>query len=341
MHVASGEYALALDAYRRSQEVLEVAPAAHSLTLLTLLGAARSYAAQGDVAHAVEYQTRVDQVLEKTIDFNLAIGSGRARLAFAEDVLERTGRTISLSVGAASRDRSAAELTALVLLQRKGRVQDAMSSSLTTLRERLNDGDRRLFDQLTTTTSQLATLALQGPGRTPFPEYRQRLALLEERRGTLEAEASGRSAEFRASSRPVTVAGVQALIPPGAVLVEFAVYEPFNPKGATEADAHREARYVACVIPHEGAVAVRDLGAAKAIDRAIERFREAVRDPNRDPKPPARALDQIVMEPLRGLIGAGVTRLLLSPDGPLNLVPFEALIDGQQRYLIERYAINT
>ena len=65
-----------------------------------------------------------------------------------------------------------------------------------------------------------------------------------------------------------------------------------------------------------------------------------MRDPNRDPKPPARALDRIVMEPLRGLLGAGVTRLLLSPDGPLNLVPFEALIDQQQRYLIERYAIN-
>jgi len=341
VHVASGEYALALDAYRRAQEVLEVAAGPyHSLTLLTLLGAARSYAAQGDVAHAVEYQTRVDQVLEKTIDFNLAIGSGRARLAFADDVLERTGRTISLSVGAASRDRPAAELTALVLLQRKGRVQDAMSSSLTTLRERLNDGDRHLFDQLTTTTSQLATLALQGPGKTPFPEYRQRLALLEERRGTLEAEASERSTEFRASSRPVTVAGVQALIPPAAVLVEFAVYEPFNPKGSTEADAHREARYVACVIPHEGAVEVRDLGEAKAIDRAIGRFREAMRDPNRDPKPSARALDQIVMQPLRGLFGAGVTRLLLSPDGPLNLVPFEALIDRQQRYLIERYAIN-
>jgi CHAT domain-containing protein/Tfp pilus assembly protein PilF len=341
VHVASGQYALALAAYRSAQDVLEVAAGPyHSLTLLTLLGAARSYAALGDVAHAVEYQTRVDQVLEKTIDFNLAIGSGRAKLAFADDVLERTGRTISLSVGVASQERSAAELTALVLLQRKGRVQDAMSSSLTALRERLNDGDRRLFDDLNTTTSQLATLALQGPGRTPFPEYRQRLAALEERRSTLEAEASDRSTEFRAQSRPVTVAGVQALIPPEAALVEFAVYEPFDPKGATEAAMHGEPHYVACVIPHDGVVRVKDLGTVGGVDRAIERFREALSDPDRDPKRPARALDRIVMEPLRGLLGGGVTRLLLSPDGALNLVPFEALLDEQQRYLVERYAIN-
>ena len=104
----------------------------------------------------------------------MAIVSERAKLAFAETVLERTGRTISLSVGAASEDPSAAELAALVLLQRKGRVQDAMSNSLTALRERLNEGDRQLFDQLQTTATQLARLALQGPGTTPPAEYRQR-----------------------------------------------------------------------------------------------------------------------------------------------------------------------
>jgi CHAT domain-containing protein len=31
---------------------------------------------------------------------------------------------------------------------------------------------------------------------------------------------------------------------------------------------------------------------------------------------------------------------LISPDGDLNLVPFEALVDGEGRYLIERYATS-
>src|SRR5262249_38958100 len=155
--------------------------------------------------HAIDSQKRVDDVLERAIDFNLAIGSARSKLAYAEYFVERTGRTISLSLGLASTNQSAAELTALVLLQRKGRVQDAMSISLTALRERLNEGDRRLFDELNTTTSELATLALQGPGKTPFPEYQQRLATLDERRGRLETEASERSAEFRAGSHPVTL----------------------------------------------------------------------------------------------------------------------------------------
>jgi CHAT domain-containing protein len=42
------------------------------------------------------------------------------------------------------------------------------------------------------------------------------------------------------------------------------------------------------------------------------------------------------MQPLRPLLG-DATHLLISPDGQLNLVPFEALVDEQKRYLTERY----
>jgi CHAT domain-containing protein len=333
---ARGEYALALDAYDRARQVLQttVGPY-HNLTVLTLLGSARSYAAEGDVPHAIEYQRRVDEALEKVIDFNLAIGSTQAKLAFTADIFERTSRTISLSVAAPD----ATDLAALVLLQRKGRVLDAMSSSLTALRGRLNDGDRRLLDELNTTASEVATLALQGPGTMPVPEYQQRLTALEEKRGSLEAEVSRRSMEFRAQSRPVTLAGVQALIPPDAALLEFAVYQRFDPKAPTDAQAHGELRYVACVILREGRIHLQDLGTAADIERLVERLREALRDPSTDPKPAARALDEMVMTPLREWL-TPATRLLVSPDGQLNLVPFEALVDREQRYLVERYAIG-
>jgi CHAT domain-containing protein/Tfp pilus assembly protein PilF len=337
---ARGEHAAALDAYARARDVLEAtAGPYHSLTLLTLVGAARSYAAAGDIVRAVESQTRADEVLEKSIAFNLATGSARARLAFAEFFFERTGRTISLSLGAASKERPAIDLAALVLLQRKGRVQDAMSSSLIALRERLDEGDRRLLDQLNTTTSELATLALRGPATTPLPEYRQRLTALEERRGVLEAEASERSTEFRARSREVTLAGVQALIPSDAALLEYAVYQRFDPKAASDAEAHGELRYAAYVIRHDGDVRASDLGPAGEIDRVVEQFRRALRDPAQDPQSAARTLDRLVMEPLRGSL-PGATRLLISPDGALNLVPFEALVDPQQQFMIERFAIS-
>ena len=216
-----------------------------------------------------------------------------------------------------------------------------MGSSLTALRERLNDGDRRLLDRLNTTTSELATLALQGRGSTPFPEYRQHLAALEEQRGSLEADASERSAEFRARSQPVTLAGVQALIPPEAALLEIRRLRAASiRKRATDAAAHGELRYVAYVDPHQGDVRVSDLGAAKDIDRRGRAIpRGAARSANGSGA--ARARPRPDRDGAgRGLLGGGVTRLLLSPDGALNLVPFEAFVDADQRYLIERYAIT-
>jgi len=55
VYSARGDHAAALDAYARARDVLEAtAGPYHSLTLLTLVGTARSYAAAGDVAQAIE-----------------------------------------------------------------------------------------------------------------------------------------------------------------------------------------------------------------------------------------------------------------------------------------------
>jgi len=65
-----------------------------------------------------------------------------------------------------------------------------------------------------------------------------------------------------------------------------------------------------------------------------------LRDPKRsDVKKLARAVHARVMEPLQELIG-DATKLLVSPDGELNLIPLEALVDAQNRYLVERYSFS-
>src|SRR4029453_18881685 len=77
-----------------------------------------------------------------------------------------------------------------------------------------------------------------------------------------------------------------------------------------------------------------------AIDTAIASLRKALRDPKRvDVKRLARAVDVKVFQPLRPLLG-DVTRLLISPDGPLNLVSFAALVDERGRYAVERYSVS-
>ena len=86
-------------------------------------------------------------------------------------------------------------------------------------------------------------------------------------------------------------------------------------------------RYVAYVLRREGEPAAIDLGVAQDIDELVRDFRAALSDPARTSyKEVAQELFGKLIEPLRPSL-PGINRLLLAPDGALNLVPFAALAD--------------
>ncbi len=338
---AKGEYAKSLEAHLRVLRISETtAGPDQPLTMLSLGNIARTYAAQGDLPHAVQFQSRADAVIERNIDINVAIGSEREKLAYLRSVGERTDRTLSLNVNLAPNDPDAAALAALVVLQRKGRVLDAMSESFASLRQRTTGAARTLIDQYSDTTAQLARLVLSGPRSMSFADHQRAVTDLGERKERLEADISRLASEFRAQSQPVTLAAVQGMIPARAALVEFAVYRPFDPKAESNADAYGPPRYSVYVMRATGGVRWRDLGPAASMDEAIGSLRAALRDP-RGPgvRVPSRTVDEAIMRPVRELAG-DATHLLVSPDGALNLVPFGALIDERGRYLVERYSFT-
>jgi CHAT domain-containing protein/lipopolysaccharide biosynthesis regulator YciM len=338
---AEGSYEKAVETYQRARNILEIAAGPYSaLTQLTYVNAAMAYAALGDVDHAIEEQTQADALLERSIELNLSIGSEHEKSLFLRAASERTDRTLSGNALLAPNNPAAADLAALVLLQRKGRVLDAMSGSMATLRQRMSSEDQKLLDQLSGTTASLAKLALNGAGKTPPEKYRADLASLEQQRNDLEAEISRRSAEFRTETQAVTLSAVLAAIPAGAALLEFAAYHPFDPKADSNLRAFGEAHYIVYVLRRGGEVRSVELGPAKTIDDAVAALRAALRDPERnDVETLARVLDEKVMQPVRPLLG-DARQLLVSPDGELNLIPFEALVDESGQFLVERYSIS-
>jgi tetratricopeptide (TPR) repeat protein len=111
----------------------ETASPYHRLFPLVFEGFAVSYAALGDSANALDYQKRSQEAFEKNIALNLAAGSEKVKLEYLRQASWGTDRTISLQTQLAPDDTDARELAAL-LLQRKGRVLDALSSNIATLR---------------------------------------------------------------------------------------------------------------------------------------------------------------------------------------------------------------
>jgi CHAT domain-containing protein/Tfp pilus assembly protein PilF len=306
----------------------------------TMVILARLYEAKGDLARAIEFQSRAAAIEERNIALNLSLGSERQKLAYFSMMMKEGDRRVSLHVRSAPDDPKARDLALTMILQRKGRVLDALTDTAAALRTRSSPQDQELLDHLKAVTAQMAQLVLDGPNGETAAEHQKRVDLLGKQREVLEEEASQRSSGLYQPSAPVTIDAVRRALPKNAALLEFAVYHPSDPRVAIERDLPTEPHYVVYIVRNQGEVQWRQLGPAKEIDAAIAAFRSAVRDPERkDVSRLARAVDEKVMQAARGIIG-DATELLISPDGELNLVPFAALVDEQGHYLIERYSIT-
>lgn len=305
----------------------------------TLDNLATLFAAKGDGAQALAFQTQANDIDERSITLNLATGSEREKLIYLGTLSDKLDKTISLQVQFAPDDRSARDHSMTMVIQRKGRVQDAVANNLSNLRRRLAAPDQEALRDLNATNAQLAQLILEGAKAKAMTTQLQAIKTLEERADKLEAEISRRSAGAYQPPQPATLEAVRSAIPERGALVELITYRPFSAQTA-DAKAFREPHYGAYVLPQKGDVQWTDLGRASAIDHAIGAFRDALRDPRRkDVQALARAVDAAVMQPLRDLLG-DATHLLISPDGELNLIPFEGLVDERSRYLVERYSFT-
>jgi CHAT domain-containing protein len=215
-----------------------------------------------------------------------------------------------------------------------------MTDSIATLRRRASDDDKRLLDELSRARSRHAVLTIKGPGAEGIEKHNADLKVLEEQTEQLENQISRRSLEFRAQLTPVNLENVQKTVPHNAALVEFAVYRPINVRAAKKEDRFGKPRYVAYILRDKGDPSWVELGDAKGIDDKINAFRISLRNKrSQNVRRLAREVDSLVMQPVRRLLGR-TRRVLISPDGALNLIPFAALVDEQNQYLVRRYSFT-
>ena len=338
---AKGDHARAIEYYNRGLRIYEklYGPEHPNLSIF-LSNLSTDYYALGDITHAREMINRALELSERRLAQVLTTGSEEQKRLFVASISEGQDYVISLQANGAPNDAQALKLALTTLLRRKGRVLDAMSDQIGALRRHLKPEDRVLLEQLSTASGELAALVLKGPGGQSPAEYQDHLAKLDARVKDLQAQVSTRSAEFRAQTQPVTLERVQAALPAGTALVEFALYRPYNYKGKTRAERFGAGRYVAYVLRANQAPAWVELGEAAPIDQAIADWRKTLADPRRaDVQQLARALDERIMRPVRKLLG-DTRQIFLSPDSTLNLIPFGALVDEQNHYLVETYSIT-
>jgi CHAT domain-containing protein len=302
---------------------------------------AEIYRAEGNVAKAIETMARGNQIREIDLLKNLAGGSERQKMGIQLGYMLETEMTVSLNQQLAPDNDAATRLALTTILQRKGRALEGMGEVIRLLRRRGDAGDLKLLADLTSTKTMLATFTVSGFSTgTPIAEQHEDVAYLDSKSTELEWQISQRAAPLRGAPTPLKLEEVQRLIPPDAALVEFYSYQPYQPSPKPFLENLKPARYVAYVLLPTGAPKSIDLGDAAAIDEQAAAWRASLReDKSTDAKALGRALDQRVMQPVRKLLGT-TRRLLLSPDGNLNLIPFGALVDESDHFLLENYSIS-
>ncbi|HNB74378.1 MAG TPA: CHAT domain-containing protein, partial [Acidobacteriota bacterium] len=337
---AKGNFATAEPLLKQSLEIREKAFGPnHPAVAETLFRLAALYQAKGDISQAILYQTRSNDVSERDLMRNLVAGSERQKLLYLNQTATITERTLSLNLQTAPQSLEARRVALTVLLRRKGRALDALTQAIDTLRQRQDPETQTLLDDYARLTSQISVLTLRGPGKQKAEDHLAYLQSLEEQKEKLEVTISRRSKEFQAQTIPITLEGIQKLIPAQAVLLEYAVYRPYD----TQVNRFGPARYVVYSLDHQGKINVADLGEAQHIDESVVKLRRLLSNSRSDfeneLKPAVQNLNHLVLNPIRALIG-NASHLLISPDGMLSLIPFAALIDETGSFLLEQYQLT-
>jgi len=322
----------------------------HPDTATSLNNLAGLYQSQDDIPQAINYLSQGLAVEEYNLSENLKMGDDKQKQDYMAKVSGRTDGVISLNLQAAPNNPEVTRLALKTILERKGRILDVSTNSLQILRQRTDDPEsQQLLTQLIEVRTQLSNLTFKKPDDFPSAEiYRQQLDEVTEKAKEIEGKIGVRSAEFRNLSQPITLEGIQKLIPADAALVEIVRYQPYNPK-APENQRFGIPRYAVYILYPNGDIKAKDLGEAKPIEDKLIYFRNNLADvdkvtgipqtPIPQLKESARQLDETLMQPIRQLLGNTKT-ILLSPDAALNLIPFEALVDENNQYLVENYHIT-
>ncbi len=364
LYYALGDYGRAEPLYQRALAIHEqVLGADHPHTAATIKSLAVNHAAQGrprEALTAILAAARAeDRMIGKLFGFASEDQRNRylARLRGTGDLM----LSLLLSDFAAAPDAVRAGLD--YVLRRKALSAEAAAVQQRALLEGRYPQQRERLQQLRLHCGQIARKIMTGPGPKESPAaHRQTLAAWEAERDALQAELARAIPEIRLEQQlaAVEAGAVAARLAGNGVLVEFVRFRRFDfyAVPANGGKPWTGERYLAFVLSAEAGEPVRlvDLGEAALIDARIQQFRATLTGERSDPHkglgfsedladaaPTQAAAEQslraLIFDPLVAALG-GCRTLILSSDGELNRLPFEALTTPEGGCLIDHYEIR-
>ena len=248
---------------------------------------------------------------------------------------EKTGALIARSV-LATADSSVVRQAFSTVMVRKGRVLDAIAAVSQAQRSAV---DLSTQDELNTLYRSLANLTLDSNRKQAQGERVQaevdEITVLQDKITAININLmreSARGLEWLyippSGSDSITTSVIESM-PANAAFVEIVEY--------SAADGER--RYAAFVVTKGGDIEAVDLGSAAKINEQSIAFRNVIEARSVSVKAIGQELYAQIIDPIQPHLEAQ-THLLISPDSYLNTIPFEALVNASDQYLVETYQIS-
>ncbi len=350
-----GDYTKAEPLYQRALRINEKALGSnHPSVAFNLMGLGALYTRKQDWRAASEFYKKSLTIQDQEIRNIFAFTTETQKLNFVQSIPTVYNAFLSLIHQYFRENEEMVRDGLGLVLRRKGIVFDAESRSREALQGHLSEGARQKWERLSALRADLAKLWLNKPGQMSAEGYRKRLSLLHEQIKEIEQGLASESALVaqELQLRDITVKSIARGLPPNSALVEFVKIRDCD---FVKVKCGPALRYLVFILTASGNVALVDLGEAGALEAKAQRVLTDIRvsmevrglqvlkDPSgRSPVQQSlqslRELYAQVWMPLEKSLG-NADKIVVSPDGLLNLVPLAALIDGEGRVLLERYRL--
>ena len=360
-----GKHAEARQFFERSATVRDkVLGPTHPYTSISWQNLAFAAAASGDWAAALDAADRGRRGVRRYVARVLPALTDREQLQFLK-IRDEANLHGILSLGLVrANDPEAAERSAAWLANAKAVGQEATAEAIQIARRAKDPAAQKAAAELQAIRKEIAGLRQaaeqgatdQSAARLETLEQKERAAIL----------ALGLSFDWLEREDPwVAIGAIRAALPATSVFVDIARFRPrdfaFAAREGERFEPYGAPRYVAWIVPPAGRGGIRvvDLGEAAGIDALVAEYRDRI-EAAKGPEDTIRKLGEAAaqaelavvaaplakrtIEPLlaaaKEALGRDPEELVISPDGPLWLVPFAALVLADGRFAVEAVAIR-
>jgi CHAT domain-containing protein/Tfp pilus assembly protein PilF len=317
------------DALQRAERVLTPQ---HPYTFDALNLLARTKAAIGNLEAAADLLEKGLQRRSEFLDRMLWTTGENAREGYLRLLRPEFNEYMSLlaRLGGAASGRRVIDAS----LQRKGLLLKVTSEIQQIATLSRDPALKDTAEKLEAARKQLAAMTLSGPTAETQGRHAEILYGLERKVNELQGEMGRASIRFRTSIARMNSSTLERALADNTALVDFLFYEE-----------NGEERMLAGVAVKEDGKVRYDLvryADRKQVQDAVVEYRTYIQDDladEADIREAGRAADRLIWEPVEAVLG-DIEVVYVVPDGILNILPFNALVDNDEKYLIQTHDIR-